>query len=244
MSFQADSIQGVIFVTPGSSQEDALKLWDHVFPGDTPDGFNRNTSLPSLQSSATGMRAGYSVTVTAQVGRIDLVLGGQLQPGISPFAGPPRIADVEGSAKVVAHYLQQLLPFTSAIRMAMVLELGQTIEPGSEATVLQETAPQVPFPPGSTDLQFQFNKRRNFVCAPELQMNRLYNLNSGIFQFFSAGLGTKPGMTSLSTPYVGMKIDVNSAQESVLPGDKAAAVADELLAEVMAILNEGFERFT
>jgi hypothetical protein len=39
MDFQADSIQGVLFLAPGQRQEDALKLWGELFPNDSPDGF-------------------------------------------------------------------------------------------------------------------------------------------------------------------------------------------------------------
>ena len=93
MDFHADSVQGVLFLLPGHAQDDALKLWNHLFPGDSPDGFQRATVSPMLSSSASGVRDGFQTNINAQVGRVDIVL---TQPpiGISPQSGPPRIEDI------------------------------------------------------------------------------------------------------------------------------------------------------
>lgn len=242
MNLKADSVQAVLFVAPGANQEDASKLWGHIFPGDTPDGYNRNNSNPALQSTATGVREGYSFSLSAQVGRIDLVLTAASAGGFISAVAPPRLPDVNVAATTAIRFLKQLGAASRPVRLALVVDLADTVGQGTEAVSLQAIAPSVPFPPGATDLLYQVNLARKFESVPNLKMNRLMTLTTGFYQLLSGVAGFR-GVPSLTpTPYVGVKIDVNTGQETAVDSDQMLAVADELLAESKLIYDEGIVR--
>lgn len=241
MDFAADSIQGVLFLSPSQHQDDALKLWDILFPNDPPDGFQRATpTSPALNSSAHGDRQGFQTTVNAQVGRIDLILAQspQVQPSDS---GPPRIAEVHGAAIKAAEFLKRLARQLKAFRAAMVIDLSKTVQTGNEAAEIIGYLPGFPFPANVSDLGLQFNSRKSFQFSTDFEMNRMCTWSSGQVGFVK-GPNMQPSSMVVLTPYVGLKIDVNSAPQLPLPFDKIPTAIDELTTEALAIESEGVTR--
>lgn len=240
MEFQADSIQGVLFFVPGQPQGDALKLWGELFPGDSPDGFQRVTTSPALNSSAHGDRQGFQTTVNSQVGRVDIVIAHSPQP-LPAEAGPPRIADVPAGVAKVVDLLKKLSATTKVFRAAIVLDLAKTVMAGDESSEILKNLPNYPFPANVSDVSLQFNSRITFNFAPDFQMNRLCAWTSGQVGFVMNPQMQGPNFMVM-TPYVGLKIDVNSAPQMPLPSDSINHVIDELSSEVLAIAAEGVGR--
>lgn len=240
MNFQADSIHGVLFPVPGQHQDDALKLWGSVFPNDSPDGFQRATSSPSLNSSASGEREGFNTTINAQVGRIDLILTHPL-PQVPVDPSPPRMGDIAGATARITDLMKRIILNMKVGRVAIVLDLAKSITPGSESEVLLQSLPNFPFPDNVSDVNLQFNSRRSFETVPDLLMNRLCTLATG-----QVGFVINPQIQGSSvmkmTPYVGLKIDVNSNGNFQFPAEVVGSIINELSAEVLAIAGEGVKR--
>jgi hypothetical protein len=241
MDFQADSIQGVLFLAPGQRQEDALKLWGELFPNDSPDGFQRFNNSPALNSSAHGDRQGFQINVNAQVGRIDVILAHSPQ-ALPSDAGPPRIADVPAATAKVVELLKRLAANLKVIRTAVVLELAKTVARGGEAVEILNNLPGYPLPENVTDVNIQFNSRKSFAFDAEREMNRLCAWSSG-----QVGFIMNPQLQGrnlmMMTPFVGLKIDVNSVPQTPLSADVINQALDELAAEAVAIAAEGVARF-
>jgi hypothetical protein len=243
MDWQADSIQGVIFVAPGEAQEDAISLWGTVFGGESPDGFQKVTASPTVVTHATGLRDGNPITLMSQLGRIDILAGPGPAVAPAPNSPPPRIDDVPTVASRVTDYLMRLTKTCRPIRAALVLDLSSNVERGRESDRLQTALPGV-FPVGATEPHFQFNVPRPFEALPDLQMNRLCTYTGGEMGFIMMGsppaLGGGPIAT---TPYIGLRIDVNSAADNRIPTGKADEVILELLREALIIRDEQISRF-
>lgn len=244
MDWQADSIQGVIFVAPGEAQQDAISLWGTVFDGDSPDGFQKATASPTVVTHATGLRDGNPITLTSQLGRIDIIAGPGPTVTPAPNSPPPRIENVPAVATRVTDYLRRLAKTCRPIRAALVLDLGLSIQRGRESEELRAALPGV-FPVGAVEPHLQFNVPRPFETLPDLQMNRLCTYTGGEMGFIMMGsppaLGGGPIAT---TPFIGLKVDVNSAGDNRIPTGKADDVISELLSEALAIREQQIARFS
>ncbi|KGB51732.1 hypothetical protein FG91_04096 [Sphingopyxis sp. LC81] len=241
MKFEADSIQGVLFVATGQHQEDALQLWGSLFPDDAPDGFQRAVSSPSLLSTAQGDRDGLLTIIKAQVGRIDISVVQSPPEGASDLVGPPRIADIAGGAAKVSELVKRIAGRSKVFRAAVVLDLAKTVEAGAEAAEILKCVPDFPFPNNAIDVSLQFNSRKNFEFSSDFEMNRLCAWNAGQVGFIQ-GPDAQP-QAMVMTPYVGFRIDVNSAPQVPLPFDAIDQAIDDLVAEALAIADAGVNRF-
>jgi hypothetical protein len=249
MDLQADSVQGVLFLIPGQQQEDALKLWAHLFKDDGPDGFQRAGASPSLGSNAWGERWGYRVGISAQVGRIDLFLNQPPAVNVGVVSGPSRIIDVPTAAKRLSKIMKELTEHLKVVRLGLVLDLAKAVDRGSEGVELRRLLPEFPFPLNSTDIVLQFNSRRAFVAAPDIEMNRLCVWTMGQAGFmpnlFASGpnlFAQGPSMVVLS-PFLSVKVDVNTAPEMHPSADCIQPMIDEMLRECLKISHEGMGAF-
>ncbi len=242
MDLQADNVQGVLFLTPGQAQDDAIKLWESLFPGDSPDAFQRANTSPSsiLVSTASGERSGHQVVVTANVGRIDITLYPPQATIGSPV--PARIADVAGAAKHLASMLKLFTERLEVLRIALVLDLSKTVSPGGESAALLELLPEFPFPKNVLDVALQFNSRRPLTTVPDLEINRLCIWTTGHIGVTQIVPGRGHVMMRTS-PFVGIKVDINTAPEAPPTSGASALIIDEMLAESLIIYHDGLKRF-
>ncbi|MEG8054680.1 hypothetical protein QP185_18325 [Sphingomonas aerolata] len=151
MQWQADNIQAVVFTAPFGPAREASAIWADLFPGDTPDGYQRNPASPNLHSSASGERLGYAVSVNAQVGHIAINLNPifrQLPGLISSPATPPRIDDVPGATQLLVDLAKRISLESDPVRIAVVLDLGSSVQGELKASLFQDALPGVPFPEG------------------------------------------------------------------------------------------------
>jgi hypothetical protein len=112
---------------------------------------------------------------------------------------------------------------------------------------MRKIIPNVQFPDQATDMIYQLNVRRKFAHNGNLQMNRLCNWHTGQTQFVqitNAGMQISfntPAVTVVST-FIGLKLDINTAPEHVIPNGEIQPVVSDLAQEAKAILREGYER--
>lgn len=243
MDLKADSVQGVLFLTPGQQQVSAHQLWERVIPGDSPDNFQRAVNSPNLMSTASGERDGRYMTIAVQVGRIDITLSAPMTRVDSTSVFPPRIDDVQSAAERIAKLMKSCSDGSNIIRLAIVLDLAKTVTNGTESTELSRYLPNVSLPPGAIDVNIQFNVRGEFPSLPGAQMNRLCSWNAGQLGFFQA-FPIHGSNLVVTSGFVGVKIDVNSAPEVLPPAGKAGDLIEDLLRESLAIYLQGSSRLT
>jgi len=239
MNLQADSVHGVLFVAPGQQQDEALKLWDFLFPGHSPDGFQRNTSSPSLASTASGERNGYQVGLTAQVGRIDITINKQ-QNTFDANAGPPRIANVADALNQLVGLMKKVVGRVNVHRIGIILDLSKTVARGTENAELMHLLAGFPFPDNASDISVQFNSRVLLEGVANTEINRLCTWASGQFHFIPNA--PVPSHALVPTPFVNVKIDINTIPTLRLAASDAELVLDAMLAESRALYAEGLKR--
>jgi hypothetical protein len=251
MNMEAEGIQGAVFLAPEVRQEEAVKVWARIFPDHPgPDSTQRaNPANPALHSVAAGEVEGLGVRITTQVGRIDLFL----RPNVrhmalqaEPPSGPVRVADIDGFVDRMVSAMMSVSQGLQPVRLAMVLDLGQTVSHGSEADALTDLLPGLPIPKGSSDVVFQFNKRKSFSEAHPLEVNRLCTWVSGRGMLFQGipNAGFLSAASSSTISFVNMKVDVNSVPDFRLQPGSENVVIKTLATEVVAIAHRGLERLS
>ncbi|BCA60960.1 hypothetical protein HMP09_0194 [Sphingomonas sp. HMP9] len=247
MQWQADTIQAVVFTAPFGSAREASAVWADLFPGDTPDGYQRNPASPNLQSSASGERLGYAVSVSTQVGHIAINLNQvfrQLPGLISSPSGPPRIEDVPAATQLLVDLAKRISLESDPVRIAVVIDLGATINGELKASLFQDSLPGVPFPEGATDPSFSFNAPTRFARAAWLVMNRVCTWSTGQFGFVAGNAqGMQAGLPMTMSNYIGCKVDVNTAPGQIVPRALSQPIFDELRDEALAIVRDQLRRF-
>ncbi len=246
MPWRVDSIQAVAFNAPTTGQSpDALAVWQQLFQAG-PDMFNRGQGAPAPVSTASGSIGSTQVTVTCQLGRVDIAISGSTD---NPSEGPPAISDRESALASASEYLRLVATECSAFRVALVVGLSEQVD-ANEVPQHLAAAAGVAFPASSADCIYQFNLKRPFKSIPEMQMNRITTWASGIQQMISITVGQNsppsgPAISPLavrSIPIINWKLDFNSASApnaSVLPN--IDAVVAELASEMLSIVQNGRE---
>ncbi len=246
MQWEADYVQAAAFLPPTGVHADAIGIWGRIFPGDTPDGFQKAAASPNLLSTASGERNGLQVAVNAQIGRIDL----NINPGSTVVAArhggsvPPRIADVPRAVATAAEYLKIMTKIGGAIRLALILDLAQTIPRNADAQAFAEAVPGVFMPEGALDTVYQFNARKTSYVSDAVELNRLFTVSAGDVGFVSgANVGAQQGNVIKMSRYLGFKIDVNTVAETRPTAALMDAQIDELANEALQIYSKGLEHF-
>lgn len=240
MPFSADAVQAVCFIEPGSRPNDAMATWQTIF-GDTPNGFQRVANSPALQSSANGEHDGFFCTLNVQVGRLDFIVAKQ-NPQATMLAAnetPPRIEDIPKATAFLGEHLKQIARLHKTTRVGIVLDLTSEIPGGDESTAMHEHLARLALPPGATDLQFQINVRKQFLCRPEVAMNRIcfWSIGrAGLLQLTPAG-----PISSGMRPILGLRIDVNTAPETQVPAASSDSIISELADEAARLHMTGLD---
>lgn len=240
----ADSVQGVLFPEHGTKQEDAKNLWGRVFPGDEPDQYQKATASPTLVSTASGEREGCGVAISVQVGRINLIIGPVQPNGLAgPQDGPPRLANVPEITLRLGNYLKRISANYKITRAAIVVDFAKTAPLELVSRMMLDEIPFLNLPKDSTDINIQFNVRRSLKIDPDIALNRLCNWVTGQVGFLVGNGLVSPNQISL-TPYIGMKVDVNTAPEHNISHLEIESVIDEICGEAMSIAHTGLETET
>ena len=169
MAWLAENIQSVFFLPPAGTFPDAAQVFEKV-AGCAPDAYQRPVGGgPLSPSNAHGVIDGHAFTVSAQAGRIDVVLFGQ--PGES---GPPQeITNVSAAIVVAQRIWVGLLDWLQVNRVSFVLNLIQLAANDEEVkALLEEAIPQVPLVGEPVDFSYSCNVRRQFDVDAALQLAR------------------------------------------------------------------------
>ncbi len=243
MGFEADGIQGVLFFHPSHHQPDAREYWSKLFPEQDADGYQKAaTNSPTLASTAHGQIDGLLIRITAQVGRLDLVASAP-QELAAPSSQPPRLVNWDGATRLVAQLLKRIAAEARVFRAAMVIDLGQNLNPGQESAQILNCLPGFPFPSNVSDVSMQFNVPKPFSRSPDFQMNRLCSLAAGQLALVAQLAGNpQPGQPMMMSSFLGLKVDVNSEPRVPLAPDLVDAAIDELAEEALAISRDGVGR--
>lgn len=245
IAWRADSVQAVAFVVPGAPQPDALAIWSILRPGEGPEAFQKHSGAPNGVSTAAGPYGSEQLSITSQIGRIDVVLHGRAIPGSNE---PPALDNLDDAVRSAARQLKQLLGVAPIFRTAIVASMSVSAEAGF-SHILSDISPAVVFPDNAIDCIYQLNIRRTSGVRNELGINRLCTWSSGeqnliVFNVGGPGLqasGASP-MTMKSVPIVNFNVDVNTASGPgflISPDD--APLIDELATEVVGIAKHGAE---
>lgn len=240
MTWQAETLHAVVFHIPAGETPDAFQPWLSVFKA-PPQNFQTNPVGSPPGGTASGLIGSYQVLLTANPGRVELVLGA------TPTSdGPPGlIRDVDQAIATLVLYAKELLKGYSANRVAVVLTLVQRTGSSREAAEVFARETKLPgIPPDALDLGFSVNVRKSFKDSSRT-MNRLCRWGTTIQQLVAVQITIGSGEPSLGVqqfPAATLHIDANS-----LPSDQGeqvtttAKLIDELAEEVKGILGSGYD---
>ena len=240
--FGADTIVAGLFPLYGTRSDNASSLWAFIFEDDGPDGYQRTTNSPSLHSTANGIREGYNVVISAQTGRIDITLTAAISDDADVSSDVPRIGDVEAACAFSEHLLSKLVQKIHPARLAHLCELARSVGEGEEDEVSRQILKSIRLPNDAGDLSFRINRRRHFETVPDLEMNRILQLSSGRAGFAKMQPTEIDPRQFTMIPFVGLKIDVNTAPEYRVPEGRANDTVNEVFEEAAILRAEKFER--
>lgn len=236
MALEADTVQSVVFVEASQPQDDALRLWQAIFPDDSPDGYQKATALPTLMSTASGIRENVSVHLAVQVGRIDVACLPSGNPSLhNGKVRSAKIADMRAASATLERLVRRLVEKIEATRMAVVIDTSATVDTSGPTDILKGLLPSVRLPENSSDVIFQLNVRK-YLPSVEIEINRLCTWSTGEVQFISAGTGGLPPI--VRNPIVSMKADVNTVPEVRLSREQTIAVVPFLVEEALSLVSE------
>lgn len=245
MAWSADSIQGVWFTPPTAMALDANQLWQSIF-GASPDNFSRQPGkVPFAPSTASAQIDNYSVSLSVQPGRVDIILG----PSATPFSPPEPMADVRAALDTIVGFMTKALESHSATRVAIVTNVSQLAESAEDAAArVAKLAGDLDVPAGVRDLMFQLNVQMRSTAA-DLVLNRLCRWNAGVQQMIDMQFLTEGGEQSNprvieERHIVALQIDLNSVPSPTqLETEVAQQIVRELAEEGLVLLSSGYERF-
>jgi hypothetical protein len=240
MTWEAETIHGVIFQTPSGQTPDALQPWLRLFKS-SPQSFQANPVGAPLGGTASGLVGSYNVIVVAQSGRLELILAAQPVPD-----GPPQnMRDMEQALATLLVYLKTLLPDTSPVRVAIVANLARRTKDMLEATGLfsADTGLRQTIPHDAQDLSFALNVRK-ISADSSRQLNRLCRWGTALQQYvqlkITSGMG-EPSLGVQEFPAETLQIDVNSAPSAApFTVPEASAILDEIAEEVKSLMKDGY----
>jgi hypothetical protein len=243
MAWKADSLQGVLFTTPGAPQLDAQQLWS-LATDSLPETVQRPADVPTSLSIASGLFEGHRLAVHSQLGRIDWMMNAQ--PQGTTFSEPPRIEKYQAASQQLRDLMIRALAAVRPVRTAFVGEFGRVFD--TEASLigfLTEQTGGVWFPEPAQDCIYQINVRKSYAGADDVLMNRLVTWSGSMYQMFT-GVFPSIGMNpSLSPGHIvlaaSLKIDANSHTVSDISAN-APEIISANCAEVLAIAESGIKR--
>ncbi|WP_156347311.1 MULTISPECIES: hypothetical protein [unclassified Sphingomonas] len=240
MQWQADTIQAIVYYLPNDPTYGAAEIWGQLFPGDSPDAFQRNPTSPVLESSASGERRGHNVAINSRQGQLIININPVFQsiPGLTPpLSEPPRIQNIEDATFLVIEFAKIVSVARSVARIALVLDLARTVPNGFPSVdLLKSSLPHVFFPENAIEPSYGFNAQRRFEVADHITMNRICAWTTGQVTFFAGNTpGTVSNASVSTTNYLGFKIDVNSMPTVPLIGAPIREMWDELSREAVAV---------
>jgi hypothetical protein len=237
MLWRADLVQAVIFTQPGLPQPDALALWSELFGTESPDNFQRAAPNPSSATNASGIRDNVNLTLTSQLGRVDVLL-----QGIDNNSGElPRIDSFPKAIEKGTQYASALSAKLKPIRLAIVLSLACEGADKAQAIIAEQTG--IRYPAGAIDPIYQFNLRTNLSSAPSITVNRLVNWSVGRYQMLKfSGDGASP-VTVSAQEMIAWKIDVNTVAGAPFEQSMVPEMFAEISKIVIGISADGVKAF-
>jgi hypothetical protein len=240
MAWKADSLQGVLFTTPGAPQLDAQQLWS-LATDSLPETVQRPATTPNSLSIASGAFRGYRLTVNSQLGRIDWILGPNPPAGLQ--TEPPGISDYDEASSQLNLILIRALASVRPVRIALVGEFGRVFESEDGlAAFLSEQTGGIWFPKPAQDCIYQINVRKKYAGSEELLMNRLVSWSGAMYHLFTGtfpGLGIQQELSPRQTVFAAtLKVDVNSNTATDISAH-ASGIIEANRAELLAIAELG-----
>jgi hypothetical protein len=234
MAWCADGIQAVLFTTPGLQHPDALKVWNWLFDGESPDNFQRGQPGPNQISNASAVRGLYNIVATSQFGRITISAHASEAPG----DGPPQIKDYEAALDEVAKLTRNVVDRIESNRLGLTLNMSQLTEAEGINEQMEKLTGGIKFPPSSTDLVYQFNQKTQLDFPKSVEINRICTWLTGAHQYFT--MPTFGGVpTASNMPFIAFNIDINTAGTGHFTGAIADSIMNALAVEAKTAARKG-----
>jgi hypothetical protein len=228
-----DQLQVVVFGPTGNL--DALVIWQALF-GTSPDSF---TKLPTGGGQAQGIRDGYSIALSVQPGRLDMLA----LPEPSTGDVPPAIDD-GAAAGALLFSLVKKLPLPDQIeRVAIVCPTTvSTASLEAAAAMFRSDIGLAYAPPaGTSELFFQSASRKVLAeCTDEAIVICRWSVNQRPFLKFDSSNPLQP-ITNSTVPTYSRYVDVATVPSALSPKVAVEALG-ALGREVARLLGGGYER--
>lgn len=239
MTWHADSVHAVTFFNPVGAP-DALQPWLRMFR-DPPSSFNSNGPNMPPGATASGLIGAYQVTISANVGRLEVALS---PPG-TQNERPQGIVKVHEALDVLKGYAGQLLDVISPVRLAIVANLARRADSAAQAAqaLRQDLPPLNLVPEDATDLQLALNIRKDFANLGSEQ-NRLCRWSTGVQQIYTMQMTVGAAEPSLALQEFHAEVwsvDVNTGAPSGATSNLTPASFAALADEASTIIRNGYE---
>jgi hypothetical protein len=235
MTWLVENLQFVVFHAPAENW-DAYQVWFELFKV-APDGYQRHPDQTMRASNANGTYAGLTLQIQCQVGRIDLIVLGQID-GHFPY-----VKDGVAALAVCKELAMKLAASKNCLRLALVGVLFENFKSLPEANKhFFELTRQGNIPAGASDLIFGMNVRRQFTQEGYV-LNRLLRWTALVKQLMQIHVGvmTQEHSVPIDQPAVVLNIDVNTVvRPTPFKANIIKDVVQTLFAEHVQLREEGY----
>ncbi len=238
MAWKADSVRATIFVGPAAVNPDALEVFSVATGGQRPDSFQGPKANPASVSMADGFFGDFALTVTAQIGRHDLILNA-IQPEGGPDDLPARIESLPSALSQLMRLIPAVAANATILRTATVVELSQYHADARDAIRAISAESKAWFPEDGSDCVYQFNVRR-FYPDSDTVMNRISTWSIGQIQ----QIPVMPfvGRVAFKSVWTAnLKLDINCAPSRDSLSGRAAGMFQAQHDEALTIIDRGIE---
>ena len=206
-----DNIQMVYFTAPQPEPLDAMKLWQLHYADEGPDEFKRIPGNPGKQTVATSTKEGRQISISSQIGRIDVTV-------IAVPDGAGSQSYLEGAAAALVdltNMAEQLGGVCPLVRGAFALNQILPIEDGDPKRTIEEST-GVKFPANSIEPMIQYNMQEQEKEGGGFLVNQLSSwsvVNVQTVQIDPSG--TNPFTVKIDQNVI-HRVDVNTAPNQSL----------------------------
>ena len=233
--WQAGSFQ-LVWFSASAETLSSPEFYETLFDAE-PDSIQSNR-LPSggKASAASGNLDGVNLQVSAQQGRIDVVV----RPVPGPLPGSILIDRSDERLTWLLSKVKRLAAPPTSNRLALVVTYHQVASgPTQASAIINKALNEIVSFPDSSDLSFQVNRRRQFAFNDNIVMNRLIRYNvEAIQEVQFAGNAMVPSQTEVSVATFMIDTNTVPTRREYTPDDQAK-IWDEFAAENRRIRDEG-----
>lgn len=252
VKYGAGQLQAALFFRNSNEGLCASDAWNKVSPDAKPDTQTTDRKTPQQTSKSFGSYKGKLLTLTSQIGRLDVLIA----PGIDDIkdddsARPAVIEHVEEAIRLLKTVVECLDVESSVARIGIVANLVRFDRDEERLESLEDELGFLQLPSGSSEISLRFNSRVSVPAYPDITLNRILEwqeahlaritmqIPSGTAGQIHIDAQVPPVTQQVVIPAVTLKIDLNTAVETPIRRTEFGGIFNEMIEQAVGFSANG-----